>query len=135
MSRPDDPTRAQGPYRRKISRSRRKVILERHGNKCYICEAADVPLQLDHQVPLFLGGKDEDFNLRPLCEPCHKRKTIGENKIRGKINRLSGKTKKRTARMKSKQVLQSNKTWPKGPSRWPKGRKIQSRGFEKRKQL
>ena len=120
----DDITRAGTcrPYRKKMTKGRRKRILKKRGHKCYICEATDVPLELDHQVPLFLGGPDEDFNIRPLCEACHKRKTVAENRIRGKINRLSGKTRKKKARK-----LQSR-------SRWPRGRKIASRGFPKRRE-
>lgn len=30
---------------------------------------------LDHEVPLFKGGEDEDSNCQVLCLPCHDRKT------------------------------------------------------------
>lgn len=78
-------------------------------------------LEIDHWVPLFLGGADDEDNLRPLCPTCHTNKTRTENRVRGKIQRLSGKTKGR-----------AKKSWPKKQSRWPKGRKIQSRGFQKK---
>jgi len=31
--------------------------------------------ELDHVVPLFKGGQDDDDNRQGLCSPCHERKT------------------------------------------------------------
>jgi hypothetical protein len=33
---------------------------------------------LDHHIPLEIGGDDTDDNLRPLCRPCHRLKTRGD---------------------------------------------------------
>lgn len=97
--------------------ARRRRILEAHGERCHACGAEGVPLAIDHWVPLMLGGSEDDENLRPLCEPCHGRKTAKENQVRGKINRLAGKNK---PKRKHK--------WPQRQTKWP-SRKIQSRGF------
>lgn len=32
-------------------------------------------VELDHIVPLFKGGADDDSNLQGLCSPCHAAKT------------------------------------------------------------
>jgi 5-methylcytosine-specific restriction protein A len=44
--------------------------------------ASTVP---DHIVPLAKGGKDEDENIRCLCEPCHHRRTAEQFGLRRKV--------------------------------------------------
>jgi len=45
------------------------------------CQACQIRLhpgqswELDHIIPLALGGEDETHNLQVLCIPCHKDKT------------------------------------------------------------
>lgn len=39
---------------------------------------AVVATTVDHIVPKHKGGGDEDTNLQPLCNPCHKAKTARE---------------------------------------------------------
>ena len=125
--------------RKKMTTTRRRAVYAKYGYKCHACGVEQVSgfpkLQIDHWVPLFLGGSENLENLRPLCEPCHKRKTQVENKVRGKINRLSGKTKKRTQGRKLLSRTgwgRGEQMWPKKKSQWPKGRKIPSRPFEQR---
>ena len=31
--------------------------------------------EIDHIIPIALGGSDEDYNVRCLCKPCHARRT------------------------------------------------------------
>lgn len=107
---------------------RRREVYAKYGHCCHACGVQQIDgsprLQIDHWVPLFLGGSEDADNLRPLCERCHKVKTQTENKVRGKINRLSGRTKKERKHKWLSRALESN-------GRWPKGRKLQSRGFQK----
>ena len=49
-------------------------------------------LEFDHFSQLALGGKDHADNIRPLCIPCHKKKTLTDAKVRAKIKRISGQT-------------------------------------------
>ena len=35
-------------------------------------------IQVDHVLPLFLGGQDVDENIAPLCTPCHRAKSALE---------------------------------------------------------
>ncbi len=60
-----------------VSRSLRLQILRRDNHTCQSCgaKAPDVPLQVDHVVPVALGGSDEPSNLRALCEPCNSGKS------------------------------------------------------------
>lgn len=99
--------------RKAMTPARRARVLAEHGERCHACQTTDGPFQIDHWVPLFLGGSEDEENLRPLCEPCHMAKTKKENHVRGKINRLSGKNRERPKR------------------KWP-SRKIPSRPFPKR---
>ncbi|WP_308377906.1 HNH endonuclease signature motif containing protein [Streptomyces sp. ISL-98] len=32
-------------------------------------------IDVDHVLPLALGGEDTDDNVQPLCRPCHRLKT------------------------------------------------------------
>jgi 5-methylcytosine-specific restriction endonuclease McrA len=43
----------------------------KYGRKCLLCGAVGV-LEIDHIIPVSLGGTGEIDNLRPLCTPCHK---------------------------------------------------------------
>jgi 5-methylcytosine-specific restriction enzyme A len=48
---------------------------------CRPCRAAGRPVsatQVDHIKAKAVGGTDDDNNLQPLCEPCHKVKTARE---------------------------------------------------------
>jgi 5-methylcytosine-specific restriction endonuclease McrA len=58
---------------------------------CVECLGADPPrirvaVELDHKVPLHLGGVDADSNRQGLCRPCHAAKTnreLGHAAMRG----------------------------------------------------
>lgn len=48
---------------------------------CVRCEERGIVrlwTQLDHVVPLFKGGADDDSNLQGLCDPCHAAKTAAD---------------------------------------------------------
>ena len=59
----------------------RKRILSRDKGLCQPC-MADGKLrpakQVDHKVPKFEGGTDDDDNLQAICLPCHQAKTAAE---------------------------------------------------------
>lgn len=40
---------------------------------------------VDHVVPLFKGGADDDSNKQALCVPCHKRKTAKDMGWRARV--------------------------------------------------
>lgn len=46
-------------------------LLTRHRHCCAYCGRSDVPLQIDHVVPLKLGGRHSIGNLLPACGPCN----------------------------------------------------------------
>lgn len=68
---------------RKWMATRDRVALA-HGYRCAGCGNVWHPRrdQIDHKVGLEQGGSNEDENLQPLCDACHKAKTVGESKRR-----------------------------------------------------
>lgn len=77
-------------WKRTVTRIRR-----RDHDTCYICgqtetrfanredrnaktEGRNVKIEVDHIVPVFEGGTDDDTNLATICQPCHRTKTAAE---------------------------------------------------------
>jgi 5-methylcytosine-specific restriction endonuclease McrA len=114
--------------RKAMTKSRRARVIDRFNGKCASpgCSRAD-SLEIDHTVPLELGGADEDHNLRPLCTYHHRLKTKLDVAMIAKARRL----RKREAGEKrnTRPIPTHVAAWP------PKGsRKIASRGFKTRKE-
>ncbi|MGN6168187.1 MAG: HNH endonuclease [Solirubrobacteraceae bacterium] len=66
-------------HRHGIPERLRREILDRDGHVCRLCSAPAT--DVDHVVPLAVGGTDEPSNLRALCAPCHRRRT-GQEAVR-----------------------------------------------------
>ena len=56
-----------------LTSERRRRLIESHGMGCrcgftaeHVCQ-----LQVDHILPTWLGGNDEDENLQVICARCH----------------------------------------------------------------
>lgn len=60
-----------------VSKRLRYEILRRDNHTCRYCgtSAPDVPLRVDHVVPVALGGADTADNLVTSCEPCNSGKS------------------------------------------------------------
>lgn len=65
---------------------RRARILTRDGGMCQ-CEACQgagyTATEVDHRIPLWEGGTDDDANLQAVNTECHKAKTAAEARRRG----------------------------------------------------
>lgn len=116
--------------KRRMTPARRKRILERDGHACRICSCTEGPFEIDHHLPIWLGGSDDDENLRTLCLNCHKGETKAGTKARAKGNRIRAKL---NGKRRAKHKIQS-RDFPKPPPgykpNWPK-RKLRGRGFGK----
>lgn len=83
--------RSRNPYKRRQyweSRRARKLgadlgdvtsesisqLFEYYGNRCLRCNRTDLPLTVDHIVPLSVGGTHSMDNLQPLCGSCNSKK-------------------------------------------------------------
>jgi 5-methylcytosine-specific restriction enzyme A len=56
---------------------RSRWILERDDTICHVCGHAGAR-EVDHVTPIAEGGADDESNLRPIHEDCHRRKTARE---------------------------------------------------------
>ena len=64
---------------RKVSESTKKVVASNQKWRCFMChKLLDYSYEIDHNVPLFLGGTNHISNLHALCRNCHGKKTIME---------------------------------------------------------
>ena len=61
------------PYKRIILS--RKNILRRDAHRCQFCGRSDLPLTVDHVVPISRGGEDTWENLVCACVVCNNRKS------------------------------------------------------------
>jgi 5-methylcytosine-specific restriction endonuclease McrA len=79
--------------RKAMTPARRARLLEKHGHVCAFrgCGVTS-GLELDHIIPLALGGPDDDANLRPFCSEHHKAKTARDLGAIAKAKRLAGET-------------------------------------------
>lgn len=60
-----------------VSKRVRYEVLRRDNHQCRYCGAAapDVPLTVDHVIPVALGGSDDPSNLVTACRDCNSGKT------------------------------------------------------------
>lgn len=56
--------------RQSFSPKLRKQILNRDGNRCQVCHSTE-SLEVDHCLPVCLGGNNNPLNLRVLCSKCN----------------------------------------------------------------
>ena len=62
----------------RISNSIRQRVLRRDNHRCVQCGASD-ELEVDHIIPMWMGGHSTEANAQTLCKPCHKLKTGREH--------------------------------------------------------
>jgi HNH endonuclease len=73
------PQYPSGKKRRKIGVRERFRILRRCGFRCHYCgkSARNVALEIDHVIPIALGGSDAEKNLVAACPACNAGKGDG----------------------------------------------------------
>lgn len=81
---------------------RERILRRDHGRcQCAECKAKGrilIATEVDHRVPLWEGGSDDDSNLQAINADCHKRKTAEEAQRRAGGGRISGGVEGETAR-------------------------------------
>ncbi len=76
-------------YHSKEWKGPRNKIMEKHGGLCLWCERIGLTVKakvVDHIIPLSVDWslRAELFNLQPLCDPCHAKKTAEDVKTYGR---------------------------------------------------
>lgn len=77
--------------RQYLSRLHRTRIFDDAKGKCCICKTQIHTGQkwiVEHPIPLWLGGPDDDTNRRPAHYGCAVKKTAGEAPVKAKSDRI-----------------------------------------------
>lgn len=115
--------------RKGFTPKQRAEVLLAGGGRCAVCRdkiRAAEAWEVEHRVPLGLGGSNDPANLEPVHAACHKGKTAADVAAIAKAKRLSGET----GADRKKQAIPSRGFPKDGPKR-----KIPSRGFPKRRDV
>lgn len=72
-----------------ISNTRRARLFEDAGGRCHICgqKIFGKGWEVEHVIPLALGGADDESNMRPAHTACHGKKTKTDNTSWSKAKR------------------------------------------------
>ena len=73
-ARVDNHRRRRGASEGAFTPAEWEALCRRYGNRCLACGRTDLPLTIDHIVPLSKGGSNWITNAQPLCQPCNTRK-------------------------------------------------------------
>lgn len=69
-------------------------VFEAFGGKCALTGRkiqAGMPWDLDHRVPLILGGRHAEDNLQPVLKDAHREKTKADVAAKSKADRIRAK--------------------------------------------
>jgi 5-methylcytosine-specific restriction endonuclease McrA len=102
----------------------RAQVYARTGMICARIKCNELACQIDHVIPLWMGGADDISNMEGLCETHHKTKTRIDASARAKVKRL-------LAKRFPDQVKADPAPEPKTAKRRYRKRKLKSRGFAK----
>ncbi|HLH92111.1 MAG TPA: hypothetical protein VKX28_27065 [Xanthobacteraceae bacterium] len=83
----------------------------------------------DHNILFALDGADKWWNLTPLLKDPHRQKSRRDTSIVAKVRRLTPEQEEFQRKVLARPCGQHRE--PTG--NWPRGRRLQSRGFERRK--
>ena len=116
---PKSGERVEATTRGKVSTRRCAIVIASQNGRCRICCDRLSTFEIDHIIPLWLGGDDIDDNCQALCIPCHRYKTKADKRAIAHAKRLIRKSDPATRKAPT---MKSRKTvWP--------SRKMQSRPF------
>lgn len=86
-------------------------VFEKYGGKCYLTGikiTARDPWEIEHVIPLSLGGENRESNLAPALKEPHKKKTAEDVRLKSKSYRI----RKRNAGIKKKSRFPGSKDSP-----------------------
>jgi 5-methylcytosine-specific restriction protein A len=76
--------------RRRITKALQIRVFDAATGHCHICgqPIRKQPWQVEHVKPLWLGGADDETNMKPAHLRCHQDKTSAEAPVRAKGTRI-----------------------------------------------
>ena len=81
--------------RRSWTAKRRLALFEAHGGICHLCggkiDGTREPWEVEHLIPVAMGGEDGEANCAPAHVTCHKVKTKTDVATIAKANRIRAK--------------------------------------------
>jgi 5-methylcytosine-specific restriction protein A len=81
--------------RRTWTARRRLALFEAHKGVCHICgekiDGTRETWEIEHVIPLAMGGADDESNCRPAHARCHRPKTSDDRKVIAKAERVRAK--------------------------------------------
>ena len=79
--------------RKPLSPMRKLALFEREAGRCHICEQKIFGKEWDveHVIPLALGGADDESNMKPAHRLCHAPKTVDDVRRIAKAKRMAAK--------------------------------------------
>lgn len=93
------------------------ILAKSDGHCAYPMCAVTVGLEIDHTIPIWLGGKHDISNASCLCGPHHKQKTKQDAAIRARVKRLHKREagEKRPTTIRSRGFAPGKRTIPSRP--------------------
>lgn len=81
--------------RRSWTPRRRLALFEAHRGICHLCgeriDGTREPWEVEHLIPIAMGGEDDEANCAPAHVACHKAKTATDKGQIAKANRVRAK--------------------------------------------
>ena len=100
--------------RKRWTALRRARLFDAHKGLCHICglkiDAVREGFEVEHVIPLALGGDDDEGNCRPAHVACHKDKTADDKAQIAKANRV--RAKHLGARDRPRRIMPGSKASP-----------------------
>lgn len=102
------------PPRKRITKKIRAEVFEKDGGKCYLCGLPADPdrFDLEHEIALELGGKDEMSNYRVAHVECHRIKSKADAKLIAKGRRIRRNLDPATRRKSKHPIPKPSNPWP-----------------------
>jgi len=103
--------------RKQLTRGQKRDIIWAQGGVCPVCGApinlarGDV-IEIDHGLPLALGGADALPNMQALHAACHREKTKGDITTIAKVKRVA---RKHAGEHRPRHPFPTNKVWKRVP--------------------
>jgi len=115
--------------RRAMTAKRRRELIERDGPLCS-CGCGAPGVQVEHTIPLALGGLDHISNLTLIAVECHKAKTRADRKAIAKAKRILKREEALQSALQARFASEPSEPVNSAPAR-PARSRLQGRLFQK----